>query len=79
MAWRQKLTVEAWKVGVLDMPEWVQTSYMAGDLLATSGGVMVKTEKGDLRAEMGDWVLNDGANLSVMTDATFQNTYEPVE
>jgi hypothetical protein len=75
MKYRTKYTIEAWRVGSDNMPEWVKTQRdpLTGQLQTwipcyNGWSVIVAAE--------GDWVLKNGGHW---TDDSFKLAYEEVQ
>lgn len=41
----------------LALPEWVRDAYEDAQLVLTPEGILIRTLEGDMRAQLGDWLI----------------------
>ncbi|MDP8971204.1 MAG: hypothetical protein M3N52_12065 [Actinomycetota bacterium] len=60
------------------LPEWVRTAYEAGGLLFTHDCIVISTPEGDMRGDLGDWLIRGvKGELYPCKPDIFEATYEP--
>lgn len=77
-------TVEAWRfMWPLDPPKsplWLSMAMNRGDAWFSGGRdayFTIKTETGEARVNIGDWIVFDGRLLRACDHDSFVTTYEP--
>jgi hypothetical protein len=74
---KKPLIIEAFRFGFDDAPDWWMTSR---DKTQWDDGIYITTLEGDMRVDVGDWVIQGVAGeLYPCKDAIFQATYQEAD
>ena len=74
--WTNKGNFVDWK----SLPEWFTEAYEKGDILLLTDGVEIKTLEGQLKANVGDWIIQGiKGEIYPCKPDIFEATYEEVK
>lgn len=74
--WNVKGNFVNWKL----LPDWFTEAYEKGDVLLLTDGIEIKTLEGQLKANVGDWIIKGvKGEIYPCKPDIFEMTYEPVE